>query len=244
MNDFSTRLKQAAKQLSQADVARGADLPKQSVSAYFNGQMPNGLALIQLARFLRVDPTWLATGMGISPDDLALAKGVDPELVEQVLAQLRGTANGTTSESADSSISLPPEIVLISRFNVELRAGAGDWQERAARLDGLAFSRDYLAKLGASNGQGLIVLDVRGDSMVPTICDGAAVLVDTRDHAITDGIWAFAFGDALRIKRLRRGLTKLTIISDNPTYPPEEIGEHEESQLNLIGRVRWVGQTL
>jgi SOS-response transcriptional repressor LexA len=136
------------------------------------------------------------------------------------------------------------ELVRVTRYDIHLAAGAGGWQERAEQLDALVFSRDYLAKLGQPDGHGFIVLDVVGDSMDPTVRDGAVALIDTNDLRFSDGIWAFTLGNEMRIKRLRRGLKSLQVISDNPAYPPEEITAAEEDQLNLIGRVRWVGQTL
>lgn len=136
------------------------------------------------------------------------------------------------------------ELTRVPRYDAQLAAGPGAWQDRAEQRDGLVFSKDYLAKFGAIDGDGLIILDVAGDSMEPTIRDGAVALVDTRDLRWSDGIWAFVLGDTLRVKRLRRGLRSLQVISDNPAYPPEEITAAEEDQLHLIGRVRWVGQTL
>lgn len=136
------------------------------------------------------------------------------------------------------------DLVRVRRYDLQLAAGPGSWLERAEERDGLVFSRDYLARLGAPDGDGLFVLDVAGDSMEPTIRDGAVVLVDGRDPQLVDGIWAFALGDTLRVKRLRRGLRAIQIVSDNPAYPPEEIGVSDEASLRLIGRVRWVGQSL
>jgi transcriptional regulator with XRE-family HTH domain len=132
----------------------------------------------------------------------------------------------------------------VPKYSLQLSAGHGTLEERSDLLGLTPFNGDFLYQLGSENQNDFAILGVVGDSMEPTIKDGAEVLIDVRPQQWGDGIWAFAFGDALRIKRLRRGLKSLQVISDNPAYPPEEITEHEESQLNLIGRVRWVGQTL
>jgi phage repressor protein C with HTH and peptisase S24 domain len=204
---FAARMKFAAPDLSQAEIARRSGVPKSNINKYFAGFQPPIGALIAIAKAFEVDPVWLGTGEGF------------------------------WKPNSDQLVEVP-------RYDVQLAAGAGAWQDRATIKGTLVFSSKFLKKLGSPKGDGLIILDVTGDSMDPTIRDGATALIDTRPSGYSDGIWAFALGDALRIKRLRRGLTKLSVISDNPAYPIEEITEHEESQLNLIGRVRWVGQTL
>jgi SOS-response transcriptional repressor LexA len=207
LTPFAARLQFAAPDLSQAEIARRAGVPKSNLNKYIGGVQPPITALVALARALDVDPVWLGTGEGAW-------KTVGSDLVR------------------------------VTRYDVQLAAGAGTWLDRAGQLDGLVFSRDFLARLGAPDGSGLFLLGVVGDSMEPTIRDGAVVLVDGRELRFADGLWAFALGDQLRIKRLRRGLHALEVISDNPAYPPEQIAAADTDSLTLIGRVRWVGQTL
>ena len=80
--------------------------------------------------------------------------------------------------------------------------------------------------------------------MFPTIADGAMVLVDETMTRITDGIFAFVLDGDARLKRFRRSVSGLTIISDNPAYPAEEIDTSQLSALQIIGQVRWVSQVL
>lgn len=134
--------------------------------------------------------------------------------------------------------------VMVPRYDVKLSAGGGAWSDRAQKIGSLAFQRSYLEKIGAPGGKGLIILDVKGDSMEETLRDGAAVAVQTLQTIWADGIWAFAQDDVLRVKRLQRGLSKLTIISDNPKYAPEELSLEEAEGLQLIGKCKWAGQSL
>jgi phage repressor protein C with HTH and peptisase S24 domain len=134
--------------------------------------------------------------------------------------------------------------IMVPKYDVKLAAGAGSWSDRAVKLGTLAFPRAYLEKIGAPGGIGLVVLGVGGDSMAPTLRDGADVVVQTRVSTWSDGIWAFAQDDVLRIKRLQRGLSKLTIISDNPQYAVEELPLEEADTLQLIGKCLWGGQSL
>jgi phage repressor protein C with HTH and peptisase S24 domain len=132
----------------------------------------------------------------------------------------------------------------VPKYSPTLSAGPGSWVARSEQIDLVVFNGNFLSAFGSEASTDFIVLDVTGDSMEPTIRDNAQVLIDVNSTDWADGIWAFALGDNMRIKRLRRGLKSLQVISDNPAYPPEEITAAEEDQLHLIGRVRWVGQTL
>lgn len=136
------------------------------------------------------------------------------------------------------------EIVFIPKYDVRLSAGAGAIETRSEQIGSLAFNTDYLSKLDARDGQGLIVVTASGDSMSPTIADGASVLLDTRSNHWVDGIWGFAIGDELRLKRLHKGVDYIDIISDNPKYSPERLIGDDMNRITLIGRVRWVGQSL
>lgn len=84
-------------------------------------------------------------------------------------------------------------------------------------------------------------INVKGDSMEPTINDGDLILVDTNAIGeLMDGhVYAFCDGVFLRIKRLRRLLSgKCLIQSDNKNYPDEEITAEEwDNSFNLLGRV-------
>jgi phage repressor protein C with HTH and peptisase S24 domain len=84
----------------------------------------------------------------------------------------------------------------------------------------------------------LIVIETQGDSMTPTILPGERVLVDTGHQVPSpDGIYALRdrFG-AIVVKRLQshRRQARITIISDNPHHPAEEVGLDE---IAIVGRV-------
>ncbi len=66
------------------------------------------------------------------------------------------------------------------------------------------------------------MIRVKGDSMVPTIKDGDWALVDTSFRAPdSDGIYLLKISTGLAIKRLQGSVgNNITIISDNPKYPP------------------------
>lgn len=161
----------------------------------------------------------IASGAGISLDWLVWGRGEGPD--------------HTTG------------FIRVPRYDASLSAGTGSWNEGRRRLDDMPFTSEFIRKrLGRMSAKGLAVLDVRGDSMEPTISNGALVLVDEEDTRIVDGIFAFVLGDDARVKRLRRLTDGLQVVSDNPAYPTETIAGNEQNKLQIIGRLLWVAQTL
>jgi phage repressor protein C with HTH and peptisase S24 domain len=89
----------------------------------------------------------------------------------------------------------------------------------------------------------LRVVDVRGDSMLPTLSGGDVVLVNLKDRAPTPpGIFVLFDGLGLVLKRLEfHNPEAVQIISDNPQYAPYTRAMKE---INIIGRVVWFAREL
>lgn len=137
------------------------------------------------------------------------------------------------------------DLIRVARYDATLAAGAGSWNEGRVRLDDMPFTQGFFQKkLGRSSGAGFAVLEARGDSMEPGISDGDLLLVDENDTRIIDGVFAFVLDDEARVKRFRRRMEGVTIISDNPLYEPEDLPSDQLARVNVIGRVRWVGKVL
>lgn len=137
------------------------------------------------------------------------------------------------------------DIVRVPRYDVNLAAGAGSWNEGRRRLDDIPFTPGFFQKrLSRPGGAGFSVLTARGDSMEPGISDGDLLLVDEADVRLTDGVFAFLLDDEARVKRFRRTMSGVIIMSDNPVYPEETIEADQLSRLSVIGRVRWAGRVL
>ena len=75
------------------------------------------------------------------------------------------------------------------------------------------------------------MIQVEGDSMEPTIQDGAFVVIDESKNDAIDGIYAILLDDKVFIKRLQFNLDgTITIISDNGKYQ-DKIYNPKENQL-------------
>lgn len=129
-------------------------------------------------------------------------------------------------------------------YDVRLAAGTASFSEGARIVGEAPFDYQLIRQLGRTNADGLGVLTAEGDSMEPTIPDGARVLVDLKDTRLREGIFGFRFDGELRVKRLRRVGEGVEIISDNPRYEPERLEGTDLERFAVIGRVWWVGAIL
>ncbi len=91
---------------------------------------------------------------------------------------------------------------------------------------------------GGRNANALRIVTAVGDSMRGTIDPGSLVIVDiTTTKFISDGIYAFRFGEAMHIKRLQLLGDRLLVISDNKAYDKWEINSDNEDQFQINGFV-------
>lgn len=160
---------------------------------------------------------------------LAKALGVDPVWL--------ATGVGSPNAAASGYLAVPI-------YDVRLAAGAAAFAEAAEQIGEMPFDKGLLRDLGRSTADDLAVFIAEGDSMWPTIADGARVMVDLKDTRLREGIFAFRTGDELRIKRLRRLVDGIEIRSDNERYPPEVVTGDAADELAIIGSVLWTGTVI
>ncbi|MEQ1548289.1 MAG: S24 family peptidase [Chakrabartia sp.] len=165
---------------------------------------------------------------------LARYFGVD----ESVLGAPSRTAQ-TTKKSVLAAM------VMVPRLMVGASAGSGAHVDSETPLSRIGFEAQWLRSLGSDPAQ-LSVIQVAGDSMVPTLADGDDILVDKGDgaHRLRDGIYVLRRDDVLMVKRLGVNPAKrrLSIRSDNPAYPDWE--DCDPATVSVIGRVIWVGRRM
>lgn len=136
-------------------------------------------------------------------------------------------------------------VIRVPRYDVSLAAGAGAWNEGKRRLDDIPFTNAFFQKrFNRATGSGFAVLEARGDSMEPSIADGDLLLIDETDTRLFDGVFGFVLDGEARVKRFRRLMDGVSIISDNAIYPTEEVTGERLKDIQIIGRVRWVGKVL
>jgi hypothetical protein len=81
-----------------------------------------------------------------------------------------------------------------------------------------AFMRKWLHTVTDSIEQ-LLLMDISGDSMEPTLLEGDMVLIDrSKRELLSDGIYAVGEENFAYVKQLQRRGGKVVVISDNPIY--------------------------
>jgi phage repressor protein C with HTH and peptisase S24 domain len=131
-------------------------------------------------------------------------------------------------------------IVAIPRLDVSASAGPGSLVEEEVAAP-LRLDAEFVRGLGV-RPEALSMITVRGDSMVPTLADGDAILVDTRARDGGDGIQVVRHDGVLLVKRRRRAGRVVELVSDNPAYPPIVVASGEP--LEIVGRVVWLARRL
>lgn len=122
-------------------------------------------------------------------------------------------------------------------------AGDGEAEtEPGSLISSLSFPAPWLRRLGLS-AQSAALIWVKGDSMTPTLMNGAMAMLDTRiDDIKKRKIYAFRFGEELFVKRLER-ISPDTLIaqSDNAAYDTMVIAGADLEQFQMFGQVVWSG---
>ncbi len=192
-----------------------------------------------------------ANNIGITQSTLSgLLTGSRPS-VDKVVAianatdvNLQWLATGEGPMRAGGAVD--DKILYIPRYNIEMSAGTGRWQDHAEKIDDIPFTAEFIQRrLGRSSTDGLIMAYAYGDSMEPTIFSGDLLMIDTNKKSVNSGIYAMAYMDMFYVKRLDLKLDKIEVISDSrEKYKPFEIEAASIDQFNLVGPVIWTGRVL
>jgi phage repressor protein C with HTH and peptisase S24 domain len=151
-----------------------------------------------------------------------------------------------------SSESEPNQSFAVDHINLpfyEVRASAGDGAlvEAEEQTHLISFKPEWLDKEIGVNPKDVFLMLVEGDSMYPTLKNGAMIMVNRNFNGLSDGIYVMRHDHNLLVKRLQLlpgGIIKVK--SDNNMYEPWEINkEHlNGTDIELIGRVVWSGQRM
>lgn len=132
-------------------------------------------------------------------------------------------------------------VTSIVEYNVHVSAGGGALVGEENKRRNWPFASDYLRdELGLSRSR-LAVVEVRGDSMEPTLSSGDRVLVNMSDHQVSQpGIFIIYDGDGTVVKRVEKipgsKPPKIVLISDNPLHGRYEL---DSEDVQIVGRVVW-----
>lgn len=226
MSGFGDRVKARRKalQLSQDALAKMVKLSQTAIAEIEAGRTRRSLNIVQFADALRVNIEWLESGRGSMED-------AEREFLPAPIAAPLGPKDLIVEVAGMEFARLPV-------FDIQFAAGAGsenyDEQPIGYHMIALETLRSYTdAPLPSIFGFQAI-----GDSMEKTILDRAWVFADMRVTGLHNpGIYCFDNEGRGLLKRAQQNIEdrSVTLISDNPLYPPQIIKKPE--RLRVIGRV-------
>lgn len=133
---------------------------------------------------------------------------------------------------------------LIPKYKARLSGGDGSLETSDQIESNLAFRKDWLKDKGVDKKY-LALFEVVGDSMAPCIHSGAVVMVDRTMNTLKDiiegKIYAFRQDDTVKVKRLWVKGTIVEYKSDNTLEGDQGHFDCENDNVDIIGRVIWVG---
>lgn len=185
----------------------------------------------------------IAFGVDATPLELATLSMVSAKSVDWLVF---GREQASTGRS--TAVDLRDDFAFLPRYSARAAAGSGQLAVSEEVTDILAFRRDWLRKSGINPAHAFLLI-ADGDSMTPTIPDGALMLVDgsiREPRDIRNGmIYVLVRSGTVIVKRIQFRLDdSIVLISDNPVYERETISRDDMNDLTFAGRVVWIGRAI
>ncbi|WP_072055368.1 LexA family transcriptional regulator [Aliivibrio fischeri] len=140
----------------------------------------------------------------------------------------------------------PKGMISLTYYDVEASAGHGSLVEVEVATE-INFAEVFLRDELGVNPKEVFAMKVKGESMYPTLKDGARVIIKRVDDFAGDGIYVFRVNGQIMIKRLQFQPTKITFVSDNNHfYQPWELTHTEIKNIDfeILGQAVWGGGKL
>lgn len=208
------------KGFTQKKLSELAGVSEPTMNHYESGKrVPTVDTLLNLAKILNCDPGWLLTGQ---------------EPFHKESEPIKETEGNTG------------DFVFVPQYELG-PLGSGASIQSSQVVDHLAFKREWVVQELRSAPDQLILIRCTGDAMEPTIKPDDLLLVDkSPEKKREDGVYLIHIDGGLYVRRVERRIEGgLIIRGDKPGASPEErILKQNEQQLDLIGRVVWVGRRL
>lgn len=211
------RIELSKKRLSQQWLAEQVGVSQQAIAKVVNGDTKSPKNIVEIATALGVDVNWLKTGEG------------EP------------IAQGSLISSLVSTDSDEHHRFRVDYLDVQAAAGHSGIEnaDYPEVIQSIYFSKDGLLEIvGKSTNDGISLINVPTDSMVPTINKGDIVFVDTKVNYYTgEGVYFFLLNGGAYIKRLMKLPTGVyRAISDNSVYPDFDISDELFDTAVIIGK--------
>ncbi|WP_274584076.1 S24 family peptidase [Neisseria leonii] len=157
-----------------------------------------------------------------------------PEIRERIpdfdeLIETSLVVNPLSPDVSDIQVRYYPDIEFVGGYGNDAEV----WEEP----EYIPFDRDVL-RVKRIKSEHVICFEVRGDSMFPTLPEGARVAIDESAKTVVNGqIYALIYKGGRKVKRLHKlNPQMLTLKSDNPAYEDENVFAKD---VTIIGKVFW-----
>ena len=174
---------------------------------------------LNIERELGYSHIWLMTGEG------------DPR--QAPLAFLKGAKAVRVAEKGDE------EFIEIPMVKLRLQAGVTGFQTEPDKRDGgtLGVRKNWIERGGFDSGA-LIAIQVRGESMEPSLHEDDIVIINTADKKPVDGyVYAVNYEGEAVVKRLVRDAGQWWLASDNPDQRKYHRKSCRGDECIIIGRI-------
>ncbi|CAA0097801.1 putative HTH-type transcriptional regulator [BD1-7 clade bacterium] len=220
-NGISTRINEIASAVGgKKQLAKMTGVSESQLHRYVSDDHDLKLTvLLAMAEAGGVNLLWLATGEGPrSMDDSGVVAVPKDELAE---------------------------FALIPGYDIQVSAGHGAFPDSEQPTRRLAFRHRWLKFRGLSEND-LVLVYASGDSMEPTISNNNTLMVDTSDTKLLDGsVYVIRHDGHLLVKRTQYAPGQgVWLISDNKQYEKLLVNIDETPDMEVVGRVVWIGRDM
>jgi phage repressor protein C with HTH and peptisase S24 domain len=221
-SEIGNRIKHTRGKAAQKEFAKTLGFSSSYISEVESGKTKPSLELLlKISHITKYSLHWLLTGQG-------------PMLIEPSESMVR---EGSAFYGALGGFTVVPKCMPTDEAGIEVKDVEQGAKER------YAFRRAWLNSKG--NVEDLVLIEVKGDSMDPTITDGDAVLIDcSKKQVVVGNMYALRTKNAVMVKRLQPiGAARIKVMSDNKLYDSYEI-DLESGDIEILGQVIWIGKEL
>lgn len=215
----------------------------------------NRVRSLRLAKNLKIAE--LADAVGVDAANISrLETGKQKQFTEQSLTRIAqalgvkvidlftsGEIDNTVYKNSNDALASTEgkDVFRVEVLDVSASAGSGHIQgsDIIDVIHAIEYSNDQaLTMFGGRSSSVVKVINVRGDSMSPTIEPGDLLFVDVSINEFDgDGIYTFGFDGKIYVKRLQMIPDQLLVISDNPKYREWSINKENEYRFYIYGKV-------
>lgn len=205
---------------------------------------PNGETLLAFDRF-GVNPGWVLTGIGPKHMNQLQQKGFAAEnLIMRAVEEMKSVAASASEMVRETFEPAPAPTITF----LPLKASAGGGSAVLSESRGVDLDMDALAaKVLGVRRKHIRLLEIKGDSMFPTLANGDFAVIDTSqpmagEDPSNDKVYVVSLhGDLFAKRALWVDPETLQWRSDNDgsQYAPIVLQREDLNQVKIIGRVIW-----